>query len=182
MPIPFRDHSDVEDLGLVGYLRFVEEDDRKGLRGALFLVNARGEPADFCFSRVDVPASFLWRAGEARRHAIRALCGALFGACAREPALLLARADEVPPLIFVEDLEIRLPIARVADGTAAAPVQAAAEVTEELGEALHLFWTGEPPKAESQARRLFDSLVGRGVAVEPFERAAIGLEEAFASP
>ncbi len=182
MPIPFRDHSDVEDLGLVGYLRFVNEDDLKGLRGALFLVNGRGEPADYCFSRVDVPASFLWRAGEARRHAVRALCGALFSACGREPTLLLARADEVPPLVFAEDLEVRIPIARVADGPPGAPVQAAVEVSEELDKALHVFWMGEPPKTESPARRLFDALIGRGLAVEPFERAAVGLEEAFASP
>lgn len=180
MPIPFRDHSDTEDLGLAGYLRFVDEDGGRGLRGALFLVNGRGEPADFCFSHVDIPASFLWRAGEARRHAVRVLCGALFGACTREPTLLLARVDEVPPLVFAEDLEVHIPIGRVS-GATAAPVQAAVEVSEELGEALHVFWMREPPGAESKARRLFDALSGRGLAAEPFERAAVGLEEAFES-
>jgi hypothetical protein len=181
VPIPFRDRSDVEDLGFAGYMRFVAEADGKGLRGALFLVNGRGEPADFCFSRIEIPASFLWRAGEARRHAVRALCGALFGACAREPVVLLARVDEVPPLVFAEDLEVRVPIARLTDGTLAAPIQAAVEVSEEVGEALHVFWMGEPPRAESPARRLFDALSSRGLAMEPFERAAVGLEEAFAA-
>jgi hypothetical protein len=181
VPIPFRDRSDVEDLGYAGYLRFVDEADGNGLRGALFLVNGHGEPVDFCFSRIDIPASSLWRAGESRRHGVRALCCALFTACARVPAVVLARVDEVPPLVFAEDLEVSVPIARLADGALAAPIQATVEVSEELGETLHAFWVGEPPRAESSARRLFDALSSRGLAIEPFERAAVGLEEAFAA-
>ena len=181
MPIPFRDRSEIEDLGLAGYMRFVREAEGEGLRGALFLVNGRGEPADFCFSRIDIPASFLWRPGESRRHAVRLLCAALFDASAREPTLLLARVDEVPPLVFSEDLEVRVPIARVADGSVAVPMQAANDVSEDVGDALHVFWIGEPPGTEAPARRLFDALRSRGLGTEPFERAALGLEEAFAA-
>ncbi|MDP9340680.1 MAG: hypothetical protein M3Q23_00950 [Actinomycetota bacterium] len=178
MPIPFRDHGDVDDLGLAGYLRFVDEG-AGGLRGALFLVNGRGEPVEFCFSRVDVPASSLWRASEARRQAVRALCLPLFTACPREPLLLLARAEEVPPPVFAEDLEVLVPLCRVADGAAAA--HAASEWAEELNDALHVFWVAAPPAPDSPVRVLLDALRGRGLMLEPFERAARGIDEAFAS-
>jgi hypothetical protein len=178
VPIPFRDHSDVDELGLVGYLRFVDQGEGE-LQGALFLVNGRGEPVDFCFSRAEIPASFLWRPGEARRQAVRALCASLFTACPREPQLLLARAEEVPPLVFIEDLEVLLPLCRVADGTGA--LHAAAESAEELSDVLHVFWVATPPGPNSPARKLLDALLGRGLALEPFDRAATGLAEAFAS-
>lgn len=178
MPIPFRDHGDVDDLGLAGYLRFADEVGG-GLRGALFLVNGRGDPVDFCFSRVEIPASFLWRAGEARRQAVRALCLSLFTACPREPQLILARAEEVSPLVFTEDLEVLLPLCRVADG--AAGVHAASESPEELSDALHVFWVAAPPAPDSPVRVLLDALAGRGLMLEPFDRAAKGIDEAFAS-
>src|SRR6266542_2301820 len=77
MAVPFRDLTEREELGLAGYLRFVDEPDARGIRAALFFVNGRGEPVEFSFSRIDVPASFLWRAGEARRQAITALAKSL---------------------------------------------------------------------------------------------------------
>jgi len=178
VPIPFRDHSDVADLGFAGYLRFVDEGNQ-GLRGALFIVNGRGEPVDFCFSRVEVPASFLWRAGEAKRQAVRSLCIALFTASPREPELLLARAEEVSPLVFTEDLEVLVPLCRVADGPSV--VHAASESAEELSDALHVFWVASSPAPDSSARALLDALGSRGLVLEPFERAAKGIDEAFAS-
>lgn len=180
MPIPFRDNSDVKDLGLVGYLKFVDEDDQNGLRAALFLVNSRAEPIDFCFSRVDLPASFLWRPGEGRRHAVRALCGSLLKACPKEPKLLLAEASDVSPLLFAEDFEVQLPVARVSKDSSVLPIQSDAEVFELLDDAVHVFWTGAPMSLSS-ARPLFDSLIARGNLIEPFERAALGIEEAFKS-
>jgi hypothetical protein len=110
MTVPFRDRAEYEDFGLAGYLRFVEEPDSKGIRGALFCVNSRGEPIDFSFTRIDVGASFLWRLGDARRHAVTALCKALFAACPKEPALLLSLAEEVSPRVFTEDIEVGAPL------------------------------------------------------------------------
>src|SRR5215218_9578947 len=104
MAVPFRDLRQEDNTGLAGYLRFVGEENGRGIRAALFLVNARGKPIDFAFSRIDVPASFLWRAGEARRHAVASLAAILFQACPKAPALLLALADEVHPNLFTEDL------------------------------------------------------------------------------
>lgn len=178
MPIAFRDKSDVEDLGLAGYLRFVDEVDVDGLRGALFLVSGRGEPVDFCFSRVDIPATFLWRPGEARRHAVRALCASLLTACPREPRLLLAEASDVSPLLFTEDFEVHTPVARVSTDVSAIPIQSESEGYELSGE-VHVFWSGEQISADSSARQLFDALVARGHLIEPFQRAVVGIDEAF---
>src|SRR5438093_236090 len=138
MPVPFRDVRDEEGLGLAGYLRFVTEENGRGVRGALFLVNARGEPVDFAFSRIDIPASFLWRAGEAKRHAVACLAAVLFQACSRIPSLLLALSGEVDPRLFTEYLIVDMPVCRVAD--AADVPYAAGESPETLANAIHLFW------------------------------------------
>jgi len=177
MPVPFRDQTGDESLGLAGYLRFVEEAGARGIRAAFFYVNSRGEPIEFSFSRIDTPASFLWRTGEIRRRAVTALAKALFIASVRNPTLLLVLADEVSPRVFSEDLVVDVPLCRVAgDGTL---VQASNESQELLAEAVHLFWVGEQPMPESPARRLLEVLHSRQLLTEPFERAATGLEEAF---
>lgn len=178
MPVPFRDRAESKDYGLAGYLRFVDEPDAKGIRGALFCVNERGEPVDFSFSRIDLASSFLWRSGDARRHAVSELCKALFTASSVQPTLLLSLADEVPPRVFTEDIEIRLPLCRVA--TPGATAHSSSESPETIGEAIHLFWVAGPPGPDSAARRLLETLNAHQLATEPFERAGIGIEEAFA--
>jgi hypothetical protein len=177
MPVPFRDLRDEEGLGLAGYLRFVTEDDGRGIRGALFLVNARGEPVDFAFSRIDIPASFLWRAGEAKRQAVASLVAVLFQACPKTPSLLLALSDEVHPRVFTEDLLVEVPLCRIAEGHNAP--YSAGESLETLSDTVHLFWVGEAPQADGIPRRLLEALHGHGLTVEPFERAALGIDEAF---
>lgn len=180
MPVPFRDLTEDESLGLAGYLRFEEEPGARGIRAALFFVNSRGEPTDFSFSRIDTQASFLWRTGETRRRAVTALAKALFVASVKNPTLLLVLADEVPPRVFSEDLVVEVPLCRIAgDGTV---VHAPNESQELLAQAIHLFWVGEQPMPESPARRLLEALHSRRLLTEPFERAATGLEEAFKVP
>lgn len=177
MAVPFRDLTADEGLGLAGYLRYVDEPNDKGMRGALFFVTAKGEPVDFSFCRIDAPSSFLWRPGQARQHAVGALTRALFVASSKEPTLLLALAEEVSPRLFAEDLEVLAPLCRVAEDDA--HVHATNESVELLAGAIHLFWVGDPPGPESLARRLLDTLHARNLMMEPFERAVTGLEEAF---
>ena len=177
MPIPFRDLRDEENQGLAGYLRFVSEEDGHGIRGALFLVDARGEPVDFAFSRIDVPGSFLWRTGEAKRHAIASLATVLFQACPKTPSVLLALSDEVHPRLFTEDLVVEVPLCRVAEGDSVP--YAIDESVETLTITLHLFWVGHTPNDASAARQVLNALRARQLVTEPFERAAKGLEEAF---
>ena len=167
----------MEDVGLVGYLRFVTEEQSASVRGALFIINGRGEPVDFSFSRVGIQASFLWRSGEAHRHAVRTLCASLFSSCAKEPSLLLARAEEVPPLLLSEDLEVKVPTARVSSDSS--PTHAVSEIQEDLPGELHMYWVNSVPQPDSQARQLVNLLVGRGLFLEPFDRAAQGIDVAF---
>lgn len=177
MPVPFRDLRDEEGLGLAGYLRFVTEDDGRGIRGALFLVNARGEPVDFAFSRIDLPASFLWRAGEAKRQAVASLAAVLFQACPKTPSLLLALSHEVHPRVFTEDLLVEVPLCRITEGDNVP--YPAGESMETLSDTVHLFWVGQVPDGEGPGRRLLEALHGRQLTIEPFERAARGIDEAF---
>lgn len=149
------------------------------MRGALFLVNSRAEPLDFSFARIDIHASFLWRPGEVRRQAVAALTRTLFTAANHVPHLLIALADEVPPTVFAEDLAVTVPLCRVA-GAAALPY-ASTEALEELPDARHIFWAGPAPVAGSSARDLLDALLARQGLIEPFDRAELGLGEAYPS-
>ena len=176
-PVPFKDLTEDQDPGTACFLRFIDEEDGKGIRGAIFLVSSRGEPLDFCFTRVDVHNSFLWRQGDARRHAVTSIVKVLFQSSTRVPNLILALADEVPPRVFADDIHIDLPLCRVS--TSDLTVQAVSEDFERMTDSLNLIWVTERPDPESDARRLLDVLSERQILVEPFERVATGLEEAF---
>jgi hypothetical protein len=177
MPVPFRDLRNDDALGLAGYLRFVEEAHGRGMRGALFLVNARGEPVDFAFSRIDLPASFLWRDADAKPHAVASLTDVLFRACPKTPSLLLALAADVHPKLFTEELLVDVPVCRVAIGAGVAGDPG--EPSESVSDSVHLVWAGRPPGEESPARHLLQRLTARQLVTEPFERAALGIGEAF---
>ena len=179
MPIPFRDLNEDENSGVVGYLRFVDEPDGKGIRGALFVITTRGEPLDFSFTRIDVRGGFLWRAGESRRQAVTALIKSLFQSASRIPSVIVALADEVPPRVFTEDLEVHGPLCRVV--TTEMTPEAASEEQERISDSLDLFWVNGRPPPDSSAGKIIESLNGRQLLLEPFERASIGLEEAFNS-
>ncbi len=175
MPVRFRDLTAGDEAGCAGFLKF-EPEVRGGMRGALLVIDARGEPRDFTFTRVDLGAAFLWRAGDARRRAVAALTKALFSAVAEAPVLLLALAQEAPPQVFTEDIESAVPLVRVAEGAKAVQV---GESPEALGESLQLFWATPPPMHDTAARRLLDTLSQRDLLLEPFERAGAGLAEAY---
>lgn len=176
MPVPFEDLREGEPTGAVGFLRFVDEAGGKGIRGALFLTSGRGDPLDFCFTRIDVQYSFLWRRGDARRQAVASLVKVLFEAAARVPTLILGLADDIPSQLFTEDIQVQVPLCLITP--AAAPAQAAATVAQSAAE-LVLTWVTEQPGDESEAIRLLHGFMHRHDTFEPFERAAAGLEEAF---
>jgi hypothetical protein len=160
----------------VGFLRFVDEEDGKGIRGALFLTTGSGEPLDFCFTRIDFHNSFLWRPGDARRHAVTSLVKALFHAVNRVPVLILGLADEIPPRVFTDDIQVETPLCRIA--TAETPAPSTASVCQQAP-SLDLIWTTKQPGQESAAMQLLGVLVHQQDPLEPFERAATGLAEAF---
>lgn len=180
MPIPFRDVDDVEELGAAAFLKLETSASGPGYLGALLLVNARGEPLELTYNRVETPHTFLWRPGDLRRHAERKLVASILSLAATVPRLLLCLADEVGGDLFGRDVRLAVPVGRIGRPlSSAAPPGGEAREVLELPEPLHLFWYPEAPAAESIERRLFDRLSSHGLLLEPFERAGIGLREIY---
>ena len=179
MPIPFRDLGQDEPSGMAGFLRFIDEPDGKGIRGALFIMSVRGEPVEFAFTRIDLRSGVLWRPGHARSRSVYALTKALFESASSQADVVFALAEETPPEVFSDDLRPEIPLCRVAsnDSAAAAP----AEETQRLSESLTLYWTNGLPSSGSVAAQTVELLGQRLLLLEPFERAALGIQEAFDS-
>lgn len=176
MGIPFRDAEEIEALGAAAFLRIRAEPAPGAYQGALFLVNARGEPLEFAYNRIVLPQPFLWTAGAGSAYAARRLATSLFEICPRAPSLILALATEVGSALFVRELDLALPVARLARGAVAPGDGEDAEAAAGGGT---LLWAGRRPAPESAARRLLERLGGRGMLAEPFERAAAGLAEVY---
>jgi len=181
MPIPYRDQDELDGLGVAAFLRVLTDD---GYRGALFQINARGEPLEFTYNRVETPNTFLWRPADLRRAALKQLVASLLAACPRVPSVLLCLAAEVPSELFGQDLRLALPVGRVAAALEAASYSAA-EIVEALaadpdsteGTApATVFWFPAPGDAE---HALVQHLGARGLLWEPFARAETGLDEVY---
>ena len=179
MPIPFRDLGEDEPSGVAGFLRFIDEPDGRGIRGALFIMSARGEPIEFAFTRIDVRSSVLWRPRHARSRAVSALTKALFESSSNQTDVVFTLAEETPPAVFSENIRPEIPLCRIAsqDSVAAAPSEAA----QPLAESLMLYWINGLPPSDSVTARTVELLEQRQLLIEPFERAALGIQEAFNS-
>lgn len=176
MAIPFR-FSESAALGTAAFLRVIPFPEGGGYDGVLFVMNATGEPVEFCFSRIETPRTALWRKKDLARRAAVEIARSLVQVCAASPLLLLARADEVGPEVFTEELGLEIPVCRVAPSLALAAV-AADEREETLADGeLHLFWSAEVAPGSEAARQLVERLVATGLVLEPFERAEAGLRE-----
>jgi len=180
MPIPYRDADDLDELGTVGYLKIEPIAGGSGYLGALFLLNARGEPLEFTYNRIDTPQTFLWRQDDLRRHATRKLTASLFSLCPRTPRLLLCLAKEVGSELFSQDMQISIPVCRIAPA-----VEATSHSGKETQDTLHatepvqVFWFPGKPAEDSIELRLLQLLASRGLLLEPFERASVGLREVY---
>lgn len=180
MPIPYRDVEDVEELGLAAYLKIVAADDKSGYAGALFVINARGEPIEFTYNRIEAPHTFLWRQDDIRRHATRKLTASILSLCPKMPRLILCLAQEVKSELFCQDIQVSIPVCRLAT---------AIEVTSYSGgesqdtlkdpAPINLFWFPNRPEENSIEIRLLQELISRGLLEEPFDRAGIGLQEVY---
>lgn len=180
MPIPFRDADEIEELGAAGYLKIDASPDGAVFRGALFLVNARGEPLEFSYNRVEVPNTFLWRQDDIRRHACRTLVTSLLATCPKVPRVIICLADEVYSELFCKEIHLSIPACRIASvmkATAHSALEAQAAV--DSPDPLHLFWFPGKPADESIEHRLLNRLVAGGLVLEPFERALVGLREVY---
>lgn len=169
---------EIDDLGLAGYLRIVPSEDARTYDGVLFVVNGVGEPVEFCFSSVEAPRTILWGKASLRRRVNSELTRALFAACTSEPRLLLARAEEIGPDTFGDDVVTKVPTCRVTTRLEAVAIGVGdqEENLDETGE-VQIVWSGEAPLEDSPERKIILKLSELGLLLEPFERAIAGLAE-----
>ena len=180
MPIPYRDQDELDDLGVAAFLRIEPTRQPDGFRGALFQINARGEPIEFTYNRIETPATFLWRPGDIRRASVRRLTISLLALSPRVPRLIVCRAAEVPPETFSQDIAVQIPVCRLS--TALNEGERGEEETAETAgdrSPIHLFWYPAPPSEDTLERLLIRELALHGLLLEPFERAATGLAELY---
>ncbi len=180
MPIPYRDADDLGELGEAGYLKIEPSSFDSGYLGALFLINARGEPIEFTYNRIETPHTFLWRQADIRRHAERKLTASLLLVSPRTPRILLCLAEEVGSELFCQDIQLSIPVCRVAPAIKATTFSG--KETQDVADAsepMHLFWYPGRPQDDSVELRLLRELTSSGLLVEPFERAAIGIREVY---
>ncbi len=176
MSIPFR-ASDSEGSLAAGFIRIIR-DPKGGFDGALFVMNVKGEPLEFVFSRVNTPHTVLWRPQDLRRRAAHELVAALFNVAISRPTVLFAKADEVDPGFFSSELETQVPTCRVAHQMAAVSTGPDEQGEDVDAAQVHLLWSMGRPDEESPERILVEGLLAAGLLTEPFDRAESGLREA----
>lgn len=176
MPIPFRDLRTGETTAVIAYLRFIDEPDGAGVKGALFVTSERGDPMEFCFTKIDTPSSPLWQTDLIRSHAVSSIAKALFEAANYLPDVVLALAAEAPPEVFSEELAVQVPMCRVAQEAGPAAPE---EEVQRLSDSLCLHWVSGYPVEDVRLADLVETLKSRQLLLEPFERAALGIQEAF---
>ena len=177
MPVPFDDLSaESTHSGAIAWLRFVDEEDGKGIRAALFQTSDQGEPLDFCFSRIDRRESLgQWETD--RPSALSSLAKSLFQAATSSPILILGLADEVPPRAFTDDIRLRIPFCCIR--TAGALTHSGFEHGGPHKNHFELIWATRHPHVGSSACDLLGKILERSNPLEPFDRVAQGLAEAF---
>ena len=175
MPIDFRDATDIEELGTAAFLRIERENDSRGVRGALLVIDVRGEPLEFVYCRVETKYSALWRRHDIVRHATKELAKSLFESSTQNPRILLYLATEVDSTLFSEDLALSIPVGRVSVAVTAENLPSSASSTPAPDWARTILWVPDQLPPSSLAARLFSELVRRGLILEPFERADQGL-------
>lgn len=182
MPVSFRDADDLEELGAAAYLKIDVLPDGATFRGGLFLINARGEPLEFTYNRIQTPSTFLWRQDDIRRHAVRKLTTSLLDTCPKIPKFIICLAEEVYNELFCNEVHLSIPVCRVASlMKATSHSHLEIQATIESPEPMHLFWFPFKPLDESIEERLVNQLISRGLLLEPFERALVGLREVYPS-
>lgn len=182
--IPFHDNESIEELGVAAFLIVSREGD-DFVAGALLLLNARGEPLEFVFNRLELLRGDLWRSLDKPHAAARRLCATLFQAAQLAPSLLFYRATDIAPGLFGPQgqLLLEIPVARISALHENLPPQG--EIAQRIttfdanGEAgeVDVLWTPQEP--QDTAAELFDKLAERGLLLEPFERATRALGAAL---
>ena len=172
MPIPFDNPGEVPaPADVIAWIRVIEEPGG-GVLAALFATSVEGEPLGFCFTGVGLGGE---RHGTVDSDAVPSALKILLRSAATSPALLLGRADEVPTALLDSVARVRVPFCLLSPtDQRTASVDTAADRAKT--------WLGAPPATGSSASRLLDTVMESAEPLEPFERTAKGLREAFNDP
>jgi hypothetical protein len=179
IPYQLREHE--KDLTAVFFRVLRSRKSPQSFVAGLLLIDARGEPLEFTYSKVEAGHRFLWRDSTLRAGAKRELAAALFDECPRVPTAIFALAGEVDPELFTEHLDVQRPLARVAREDEVIGVSA--EETQQLvagREPVQLLWVHGQPSEATDAATLVSALARRALLLEPFERVLAGLREVYA--
>lgn len=181
MPIPYKVSSEITELGTAGFIK-VEE--KSGFyRGALFLIDCRGEPVEFTYTDIRIPNTFLWNKNEIARGATRRIITSLFGLCPQVPRLILCLGTEITAKTFCEDIETSIPVCRVVEsGKECCPHEREKILVDPQNPQLRLVWCPEIPIPGTAGNKLFYRLSNSGLLVEPFQRITRGLIEVYDKP
>jgi hypothetical protein len=180
VPIAYRDAADLDDLGLASFLRIERSARGSTYLGALFTINARGEPIELVYNALETPHPLLWRPADLRRHAERRLTTSLLTVAEAEPRLLFCLADEAGVELFSQDIQVDVAVGRVERPAGLDPSPSSDEgMLPTVPSSVHLFWQPGPPAEDSPERALFEQLSARGLLLEPFDRAADALREVY---
>ena len=95
----------------------------------------------------------------------------------RVPDVVFALAEEMPARVFSEDMTVQVPLCRVAAADLGPVAQS--EQVQRISDSIVLIWVNEPPAPGAAARKTVDLLDSRQFLLEPFERASLGLQEAY---
>jgi hypothetical protein len=178
--IPYQSVLGEDEVGLSGAFFRALRLDPGSFAGALLLIDSRGEPLEFTYNKASIKNRVLWRERDLQRAVVRELLTTLLDSCPREPSALFFLAREVEPELFLEDIDISRPVARVVSDDDLVGA-AAIETAEELGAAhgVQLLWVRGLPSDATPAHRLAERLAARGLLLEPFDRVLAGLREAY---
>ncbi len=177
MPIQHNDlRTESAPSDAVAWLRFIEEGEGNEMRAALFQTSAQGEPLDFCFSRV-VRHESAGPLTTAKPKVLSSLANSLFGAATSSPALILALASEMPADTFIEEIRAGPPLCRIAEASVETDEDSPPGASSNAR--YRSLWVASHSAEDSRANRLVNDTMNGVDPLEPFERAANGLEEAF---
>ena len=89
-------------------------------------------------------------------------------------------AEEIGSELFCQDIQLSIPVCRIAPAIKAIPY-AATEIqdTIEAEGPMNLFWHPGRPADDAIELKLLHELAGHGLLTEPFERALVGLREVY---
>ena len=167
MPVPLTDMNSDVHSSIAGFIRFVDDPDSGGIRGALFLTSEAGKPLEFCFSRVAVDQSSApGPINDAKIAAVVSLASRLFQATNRTPLAVFGLTDDLSAQIFTANIQTEIPLCRLSSSFTST-------------QSLNTLWTHTPPVPSSEAHQLCQALINRQDALQIFNRIDDGLAEAF---